>query len=294
MTDGRTEEIDIQRTVSIAAFAATAALLLSSVAASLASAEPSTQFTDVPPGSAFEYEISWLADRGVTRGWPDGSFRPLLSITRDAMAAFMYRLAGSPEYLPPPVSPFADVSTSDQFYREIAWLADEGISTGWSTPAGREYRPLERITRDAMAAFLYRFAGSPSYTPTGASPFTDVGGATAFAMEIRWLAQQGISTGWNLGYGCLEYRPYSFVARDAMAAFMYRHVNGGTAPVVASTCNPPASPPPPAPNVYPNHVTAGAYCKWDYYGWHGYSKLGKQMICTTSPTDTAQPRWRAV
>jgi hypothetical protein len=260
----------------------------------VAAADTGGPFVDVPLSSTFSHEISWLAQQGVTQGWPDGTFRPLLSITRDAMAAFMYRLAGSPDYVPPVVSPFTDVSTSNQFYREISWLADQGISTGWSTPSGREYRPLQSITRDAMAAFLYRFAGSPSYAPTGSSPFTDVGVSTAFATEIRWLAAQGISTGWNLGYGCLEYRPYAAVARDAMAAFMYRHVNGGTAPVVASTCSPPPPPPPPPSQVYANYVTAGAYCKWDYFGWHGYTKLGKLMVCTTTPGDTAQPRWRAV
>ena len=73
------------------------------------------------------------------------------------MAAFLYRLAGKPNYTPPAVSPFADVSTTQQFYREMAWLADEWISTGWVDGNGvRTYRPLQPINRDAMAAFLYR------------------------------------------------------------------------------------------------------------------------------------------
>ncbi|BDZ62145.1 hypothetical protein Lsed01_02405 [Demequina sediminis] len=55
----------------------------------------------------------------------------------------------------PPVS-FVDVEGSEHAVA-IGWLAAEGISTGWSTPAGQEFRPLADITRDAMAAFLYRF-----------------------------------------------------------------------------------------------------------------------------------------
>ncbi|MBE0011316.1 S-layer homology domain-containing protein, partial [Arthrobacter sp. AET 35A] len=57
-------------------------------------------------------------------------------------------------YTPPAKSPFRDVSTSQQFYKEMAWLADRGISTGWPDST---YRPLQPIKRDAMAAFIYRF-----------------------------------------------------------------------------------------------------------------------------------------
>ena len=56
------------------------------------------------------------------------------------------------------------VSTAQQFYREMAWLAEQKISTGWDEGNGvRSYRPLQAINRDAMAAFLYRMAGSPEY-----------------------------------------------------------------------------------------------------------------------------------
>ena len=55
------------------------------------------------------------------------------------------------------MSPFADVSTGQQFYKEMSWLAENGISTGWTEAGGaRSYRPLQPISRDAMAAFLFR------------------------------------------------------------------------------------------------------------------------------------------
>lgn len=50
--------------------------------------------------------------------------------------------------------------------------------------------------------------------------FSDVPNGTAFGTEIRWLADEGISTGWTDG----TYRPLDPVARDAMAAFMHRAV----------------------------------------------------------------------
>ncbi|WP_259558085.1 S-layer homology domain-containing protein [Brachybacterium sillae] len=70
------------------------------------------------------------------------------------MAAFLYRLAGSPSYRLPSTSRFRDVPLRSQFAKEIHWLASTGITTGW--PDGT-FRPVTPVTREAMAAFLYRF-----------------------------------------------------------------------------------------------------------------------------------------
>ena len=180
-------------------------------------------FVDVPPGSQFFDHIEWLAAETISTGWaqPDGTtqFRPLESVHRDAMAAFLYRLAGAPAYSPPDVSPFLDVTPSTQFYAEICWLSEQQISKGW--PDGT-FRPLDSVNRDAMAAFLYRFAGSPSFTSPSTSPFADVPPGTQFYQEMAWLADSAISTGWTESDGSRTYRPLTPVARDAMAAFLYR------------------------------------------------------------------------
>lgn len=172
-------------------------------------------YIDVPRGAAFFNEISWLGQKRITNGYDDGTYRPTTSINRDAMAAFLYRAAGSPAYTPPTVSPFRDVATNQAFYKEIAWVAHKGISTGW---ADGTYRPLQSVNRDAMAAFLYRASGSPSYAPPASSPFQDVRPGQAFYKEINWVAAKNISTGWSDG----TYRPLLNVQRDAMAAFLYR------------------------------------------------------------------------
>ena len=48
-------------------------------------------FVDVPAGSAFAREIAWLKQRGITKGWPDGTYRPYGLMNRDATAAFIQR-----------------------------------------------------------------------------------------------------------------------------------------------------------------------------------------------------------
>ncbi|MHA7271798.1 S-layer homology domain-containing protein [Arthrobacter sp. TMT4-20] len=185
-------------------------------------------FFDVRSDNQFFDEISWLAAKRISTGYSDGSFRPLEPVNRDAMAAFMYRLAGSPAYTPPTTSPFTDVTTRTQFYKEISWLASKKISTGYPD---KSYRPLEPVNRDAMAAFMYRLAGSPSYTASPTPRFTDVGTGVQFYKEISWLASKKISEGWS----DRTYRPLLPVNRDAMAAFMYRYAGSPaiTAPPVS-------------------------------------------------------------
>ena len=179
-------------------------------------------FFDVPASRAFAKEIDWLAGSGITSGFSDGTFRPLESVNRDAMAAFLYRFAGKPAFSPPAVSPFTDLSPSTPFYKEITWLASTGITGGFSDGT---FRPQETVNRDAMAAFLYRFAGRPDFTPPTTSPFSDITPSTPFYTEITWLASTNI-TG---GFSDSTFRSLQSVKRDAMAAFLYRFDEKGLA-----------------------------------------------------------------
>ncbi|WP_284975469.1 S8 family serine peptidase [Arthrobacter sp. efr-133-TYG-104] len=184
-------------------------------------------FTDVTTTQPFYTEMAWLADRKISTGWVEAdksvTYRPSASITRDAMAAFLYRMAGSPDYTPPAVSPFTDVATTQPFYKEMSWLAQTGISSGWIESNGSHtYRPLTSISRDAMAAFLYRLANKPDFVPPATSPFFDVSPGQLFYKEMTWLADQRISTGWQETPTTKSYRALSPINRDAMAAFLYR------------------------------------------------------------------------
>ncbi|WP_284327302.1 SH3 domain-containing protein [Demequina litorisediminis] len=188
-------------------------------------------FTDVSSSksssaySPFAKEIAWLASTGVTRGWTlaNGTreYRPLDTVARDAMAAFLYRYAGQPAYSAPSRSPFLDIRTSTAFYKEITWTSASKVSTGWRVSGGAQYRPSADISREAMAAFLYRFAGSPAVSVPSTSPFKDVSTSSPFYKEIVWLASTGATTGWRTSSGA-EFRPRASITRDAMAAFLYR------------------------------------------------------------------------
>ncbi len=114
-------------------------------------------FSDVPASHPFFFEIEWLASTGITTGYPDGTFRPSARITRQAMAAFLYRHAGEPPFTPPVTPSFSDVPASHPFYTEIEWLASTGVAAGY---ADGSFRPTVKVTRQATAAFLHRYAAT--------------------------------------------------------------------------------------------------------------------------------------
>jgi predicted extracellular nuclease len=113
----------------------------------------SMPFNDVPITHPFCEEIKWMADNGISTGYEDGTYRPMLNVTRQAMAAFLQRMVGGTLEACPPGPPYSDVPDSSPFCDEIKWLHDSGITNGFEDGT---YRPLLDVTRQAMAAFLYR------------------------------------------------------------------------------------------------------------------------------------------
>ncbi len=115
-------------------------------------------FTDVPAGHVFAPAIRWLAGAGITTGFGDGTFRSTSTISREAMAAFLYRFAGQPRGVGPscPTAPFSDVGTTATFCGEIRWLVDTKIATGFGDGT---FRPRDIVSRQAAAAFLARIVG---------------------------------------------------------------------------------------------------------------------------------------
>ena len=183
---------------------------------------PVVRFTDVGLSHPFYADIDSLAASFIARGYDDGSFRGAAPVSRQAMAAFLIAAADNPVIDGPATSPFPDVDESNQFYWSIRWLVQEGITGGY---ADGTFRPTAPVSRQAMAAFLYRFAGSPEVEVDGA-PFPDVPAGSEFAAAVTWLAGTGITGGYDDG----TFRPTAPVSRQAMAAFLHRFVDKGYVP----------------------------------------------------------------
>lgn len=173
-------------------------------------------FFDVRRQHPFFDEISWMADSGITGGYAeDNTYRPGLAVTRQAMAAFLWRMADSPWPAPGGVT-FTDVDPyTNPFAVSVRWLAQEGIAQGF--PDG-SFGAAAPVSRQAMAAFLWRMAGEPTVAPSATS-FVDVRPGHAFHPAVAWMAANGISDGYDDG----TFRPTAPITRQAMAAFLERY-----------------------------------------------------------------------
>ncbi len=193
---------------------------LSEVSNEITVGPATVEFTDVGPGDDFFNEITWMAETGLSTGYEPGpQYRPTISITRQAMSAFIYRINGSPLGDDPQCSeaPFPDVTLDNDFCGEIAWMADEGITQG--NPDGT-FNPTGNVTRQAMSAFLYRSANGPDAPPAcTTAPFSDVPANDQFCPYISWMAEEGIANGFEDG----TFGPTLPVTRMAMSAFLYRY-----------------------------------------------------------------------
>ncbi|MFC7457045.1 S-layer homology domain-containing protein [Brachybacterium sp. GCM10030267] len=193
-----------------------ASMLVEQRAFSVTATSSRRGFTDVPAGMMYADEILWMQREGYATGWPDGTYRPLEDINRDAFVAMIYRVHAPTKYVAPQRSRFVDVGTDNMYYREISWAAQQGITTGWSDGT---FRPLDSIDRDAALAMMQRSFGGGVPAPSR-SPFTDVTPRTQHYGAMAWGYANGVTTGWSDG----SFRPQDGIHRDAMAVMMHRLV----------------------------------------------------------------------
>jgi hypothetical protein len=133
---------------------------------------------------------------------------------------------------------FWDVPPGHAFGAEVSWVATERIAEGY---ADGSFRPVDLVSRQAMAAFLQRWLVADGGVPTGTGTFSDVPGDHPFAPEIGWAAGSGVAQGYADG----TFHPGAPVSRQAMAAFLHRlfALSGGTPTGAGSFSDVPADHP---------------------------------------------------
>lgn len=110
--------------------------------------------------------------------------------------------------------PFTDVSTSDWFYDDVAFVYENGLFSGTDS---RSFSPNASMTRAMLVTVLYRLEGEP--TVTGRSSFTDVRSGAYYEKAVIWAAANGIVT----GTGSTSFSPDAKVTREQLAAILYRY-----------------------------------------------------------------------
>lgn len=203
------------------------------------SGSTTTTLTDVNEKTDHKEDIDWLVEKGITKGFPDGTYRPYSEITRCDMAAFLRRFAAASgktdaaTWTPSEEdwNKFSDVSKETDHAEDILWLAHTKITFGFKDGS---FKPYANIIRCDMAAFLNRIYNKIQYdadiqeninnvlvNPASDMPsikFTDVDSTTDHYFDIQCIAAMNITTGYPDG----SFRPYDSVVRCDMAAFLHR------------------------------------------------------------------------
>ena len=115
------------------------------------------RYTDTEDGAWYESAISWATDAGILTGYADGSIRPNAFITRQQLAAMLYRYArytGRDVSLRADLDGYADAAQISPYALEaMQWANAAGIING----SGEALLPGSTATRAQTAAMLNRF-----------------------------------------------------------------------------------------------------------------------------------------
>ena len=156
-----------------------------------------TSYLDVPAGAWYEDAVRQAVERGLTSGTGDGYFTPDAPVTRAMFVVMLSRLHQGTDggAVIDGSAAFADVPADAWYAAAVRWAADGQIVLG----DGVGFRPADNITREALAALLYRYAesmGLDTSDRADLSRFTDAGDVSAYAADaVSWAAAKGILSG---------------------------------------------------------------------------------------------------
>ena len=159
-------------------------------------------FTDVTSGDWFYDAVAYVYDKGMMEGTTDTTFAPTMNLTRSMIAQVLYNLEERPEA--PGAAGFPDVAADAWYADAVNWAAARGIVKGYDTGA---FGPEDSVTREQLAAILYRYAQAKGYDTTqggmAVREFSDSASISDWAQEaMAWAVNAQVLSG--KGNGVLD------------------------------------------------------------------------------------------
>ncbi|MCR4962432.1 MAG: S-layer homology domain-containing protein [Firmicutes bacterium] len=175
-------------------------------------------FTDVKPTDWFHDDVHYVFENGLMEGIHATQFAPNAYTTRAMIVTILYRLENQPAVSG--TNPFRDVAEGQWYAKAIAWAQQHDIVKGYSAT---EFGPNDNITREQMAAILYRYAQYKGKGFSGAWMFRldyeDADSISQYANEaMHWCVMNGLMEG--VGNGRLD--PQGKATRAQVAAILHR------------------------------------------------------------------------
>lgn len=151
-------------------------------------------FSDVKESDWFYKGVSYVVENGMMNGMGDNQFAPNAPLTREMLAVVLYNMEKQPESTG--VNPFADVKADMWYTDAIVWANANGIVAGYDDST---FGLGDSITREQLAAILYRYAQLKGYDVTEKADltgYTDSASISSYAVEaMQWANANGIVNG---------------------------------------------------------------------------------------------------
>ena len=155
---------------------------------------PTLPFADVKSGDWFYEAVQYVYDKGMMTGVEADRFAPASTTTRGMIVTILYRLENEPAVSGG--SAFTDVESGAWYANAVAWAAANDIVNGTSATT---FAPNSPITREQMAAILYRYAAYKGYDVSqkaDLSGYTDASSISGYAKDaLAWANAQKLITG---------------------------------------------------------------------------------------------------
>ena len=157
---------------------------------------PMAAFTDLDPTLWYHDGVHFCLANGMMNGVGNGKFDPTGTTSRAMIVTILYRLEGKPD-VAGIENPFDDVAEGQWYTDAVLWAAENKIVEGFDDGS---FKPDDAITREQLAAILYRYAQTKGEGFTGAWYFLldypDAAEISDWADEaMHWCVMNGIING---------------------------------------------------------------------------------------------------
>lgn len=175
-----------------------------------------TKFNDVSANDWFASAVDYVTGKGMMNGTADNTFSPKANTTRGMVVTVLYRLENQPSTS---AASFTDVASGAYYANAVAWANANGIVSGYGSG---KFGPNDKVTREQLAAILYRYAQYKKYDVSGANSldgYADAQSVSSYAVPaLQWANAAGVVTGKSGS----KLDPKGNAARAEVAAMLMR------------------------------------------------------------------------
>lgn len=181
---------------------------------------PSEDYTDLDPDAWYREYVDYVIEHGYMNGISASAFSPNGLVSRAQMVQILYNMEGQPAVTADDA--YADVAAGAWYADAVAWGTSNGIVNGYGNGS---FGPEDSITREQMAAILYRYAshkGTDVSARGDLSGFADCGDVGSYALDaMQWTVAAGIISGTS----GTTLSPKATALRTEVAAIITRYCN---------------------------------------------------------------------